>query len=72
MKILISQVTQISSGEQSGLHANKLPLQPVSCNAQMQWEIVHKCGIIVGGNMQVTVFLKFTSEGVVECGHGVT
>lgn len=38
----------------------------------MKWKVVHKYGIIVGGNMQVTVFLKFTSEDVLECGHGVT
>lgn len=38
----------------------------------MKWEVVHKDEIILGGNMQVTVFWKFTSEDVLGCGHGVT
>lgn len=35
-------------------------------------EIAHKHVIIAGGNTQVTVFLKFTSKDIPECGHGVT
>jgi len=38
----------------------------------MKCEVAHKRGILVGGNMRVTVSLKFTSEDTLVCGRGVT